>query len=147
MQPFSQSTINDHLHVEGVDQFAYADAGPQGRIDSAEVRIRSDVDGVQVFAVYDVFPDAQSAMANYNEADTNFRTYQGGSDPSYRTITLSPPVSAFCASQANDGSTQCWLVHDVTTATFNVKHLGGDTGTDDQAIAQALLGHLISLGG
>ena len=145
-QPFAQPTISDHLHVDGVGPFAYADAGPQGRIDSAEVHIQSDVDGEQITAVYDVFPNVKAATITYDGADNNFRSFQGSNDPSYRTVTLSPSVPAFCASHP-DGSTQCWLVHDVTTGTFNLTVPGGDTGTEDQAILQALLDHLISLGG
>jgi hypothetical protein len=144
--PFAQPTINDHLHVDDVGPAAYADGEPDGAIDSAEVSIRSDVEGQQVFAVYDVFADEQSAMAVYNEADANFRTFQDSSEPTYRTMTLSPEVPAFCALQ-NDGSTQCWLVHGVTTASLNVTDPGGGIGTDDQAILQALLDHLISVGG
>jgi hypothetical protein len=144
-QPFSPPNVSDHLRVDGVGQFVYADSGPRGRIDSAEVQIRSDADGEQVAAVYDVFPDSQAATANYNGADTNFRTFQSSSDPSYRTVTLSPSVPAFCGSQA-DGSTQCWLVHEVTTADINVVP-GSETGQDEQTILQALLDHLISLGG
>jgi hypothetical protein len=146
-QPFTPPDINDHLHVDGVAEAQYADGGWDSSIGSSTVQIRSDIDGEDVHVNYDVFPDEQAATAIFDDADTNFRTFQDSEDPTYRTMTVSPSVPSFCGVQPGDGSIQCWLVHGVTTVTFNLRASGGDIGTDDQAILQALLDHLIGLGG
>jgi hypothetical protein len=94
--PF-QSALPEHLRVRGVGTWTYIDAGHAGSgyAGSAQVLIRSSVEGETVTAIYDVFAAASQATARFRLAEANFSRYRRGGG--FRLLHLRPAVSAFCA--------------------------------------------------
>jgi len=141
------SSLPARLRVLGVGAWHYVDAGHVGKgyVGSAQVRLRSATPGESVSAIYDVFTTASEATASYATASSNFRRY---SPPgTVRSVRLAPAVSAFCAPQtAPPRTVSCWFVHDLTTATVTATTPPNFSG-DSDIVMQALLAHLLALGG
>jgi hypothetical protein len=141
---FDGSSLPAHLHVLGVGPWQYADAGHvgSGYLGSAQVRIRSDATGESVDDSYDVFVTASDAAASYTTAYTNFRRY------SYRAPRLSPSVNAFCGPQAAPAdTTTCWFLRGVTTGIVTATIPSRAQQGDADSVFQAMLTHLVTLGG
>lgn len=144
---FDASSLPAHLHLLGVGPWHYADAGHPGSgyLGSAQVRLRSDAIGESFASYYDAFGTAADAAAWYTAAYSNFRSY---SPAGIRVPRLNPSVYAFCAPQAAPADTNtCWFARGFTTgivtATIPISASRGDA----DAVLQAMLSHLVSLGG
>ena len=136
-----------HLRVRGVGAWAYIDAGHAGSgyAGSAQVLIRSSIDGETVAAIYDVFTAAPGARAQFNLAESNFRRYSPAG--SFRLLHLSPAVSAFCGPQAGPASTTtCWFSYTVANGIVTTTAPPAYSG-DGPAVLQAMLSHLLALTG
>jgi hypothetical protein len=145
---FDGSLLPGHLHVLGVGRWQYADAGHvgSGYVGSAQVRLRSDAMGESVSSTYDVFMAAPAAAAWFTSAYSNFRTY--GPAGSVRVPQLNPSVNAFCAPQAAPpDTTTCWFVRSLTTGIVTATTPSSTSRGDEDAVLQAMLTHLVALGG
>jgi hypothetical protein len=142
------ASLPAHLHVLGVGPWQYVDAGHvgPGYVGSAEVRLRSDEVGESVDDNYDVFATPAGAAAWYTTAYTNFRKY---SPPgTFRVPRLSPAVNAFCGPQAAPtDTTTCWFVRGFTTGIVDATIPASARRGDADAVLQAMLTHLVVLGG
>jgi hypothetical protein len=144
--PF-RSPLPPHLRVRGVGTWTYIDAGHvgSGYVGSAQVLIRSSIEGETVAPIYDVFTAASHARARFRLAESNFSRYSPADG--FRLLQLSPAVRAFCGRQAGPAST--------TTCWFNYKVINGNVTTtappvysgDGPAVLQAMLSHLLALTG
>jgi hypothetical protein len=144
---FDGSSLPAHLHALGVGLWQYADAGHvgSGYVGSAEVRLRSDAIGESVSGTYDVFAAAPAAAAWFTTAYSNFRAY--GPAGSVRLPKLNPSVKAFCGPQAAPDTTTCWFVRGKTTGIVTATTPSSTSRGDEDAVLQAMLTHLVALGG
>jgi hypothetical protein len=143
--PF-RSALPPHLRVRGVGTWTYIDAGHAGNgyAGSAQVLIRSSIEGETVTAIYDVFAAASQATARFRLAEANFSRYSPGG---FRLLHLSPAVSAFCGLQAGPAdTTTCWFTYKVTNGNVTTTAPPADSG-DGPAVLQAMLSHLLALTG
>lgn len=143
--PF-RSPLPPHLRVRGVGTWTYIDAGHAGSgyDGSAQVVIRSSVEGETVTAIYDVFTAASQATARFRLAESNFSRFSPGG---FRLLHLSPAVSAFCGAQAGPaGTTTCWFTYKVTNGNVTTTAPLAYSG-DGPAVLQAMLSHLLALAG
>ena len=142
--PF-QSPLPPHLRVRGTGTWTYIDAGHAGSgyAGSAQVLIRSSIEGETVTAIYDVFAAASQARARFRLAESNFSRYTPAG--SFRLLHLGPAVSAFCDSQADPaGPSTCWFNYKVTNGDVMTTAPPADSG-DGLAVLQAMLSHLLAL--
>ena len=142
--PF-QSPLPPHLRVWGVGTWTYIDAGHVGSeyAGSAQVLIRSSVEGETVTATYDVFTAASRAAARFRVVESNFSRYRPGGG--FRLLHLSPAVSAFCGLQASPAdTTTCWFTYTVTNGNVVTTAPPADSG-DGPDVLQAMLSHLLAL--
>jgi hypothetical protein len=144
--PF-QAALPPHLRVRGVGTWTYVDPGHAGSgyTGSAQVRIRSSVEGETVTAIYDVFAAASQAEAQFSMAESNFSRYSpaGG----FRLLHLRPAVSAFCGVQAGPAdTTTCWFTYKGTNGNVTTTVPPAYSG-DGPAVLQAMLSHLLALTG
>jgi hypothetical protein len=144
--PF-RSPLPLHLRVRGVGTWTYIDAGHAGSgyAGSAQVLIRSSIEGETVTAIYDVFTAASQATARFSLAESNFSRYSpaGG----FRLLHLSPAVRAFCGLQAGPAdTTTCWFNYKVANGNVTTTAPPGYSG-DGPAVLQAMLSHLLALTG
>ncbi|MDQ1462187.1 MAG: hypothetical protein QOI08_3671 [Actinomycetota bacterium] len=145
---FDGSSLPAHLHVLGVGRWQYADAGHvgSGYAGSAQLRFRSDAMGESLSSTYDVFMAAPPAATRFTRAYANFRTY--GPAGSVRVPQLNPSVNAFCARQAAPpDTTTCWFVRGLTTGIVTATTPSSTSRGDEDAVLQAMLTHLVALGG
>lgn len=145
---FDGSSLPAHLYVLGVGAWQYADAGHvgSGYLGSAQVRLRSDATGESVSSTYDVFTAPPAAAAWFASAHANFRTY--GPAGSVRVPQLNPSVNTFCAPQAAPpDTTTCWFVRGLTTGIVTATTPSSTSRGDEDGVLQAMLTHLIALGG
>jgi hypothetical protein len=144
--PF-QSLLPAHLRVRGVGTWIYIDAGHAGSgyAGSAQVLIRSSIEGETVTAIYDLFAVAPQATARFRLAESNFSRY--GPAGGFRLLHLRPAVSAFCGLQAGPAdTTTCWFNYKVTNGNVTTTAPPGHSG-DGPAVLQAMLSHLLALAG
>lgn len=144
--PF-QSPLPPHLRVRGVGTWTYIDAGHAGSgyVGSAQVLIRSSIDGETVAPIYDVFTAASQARARFSLAGSNFSRYSPAG--SFRLLHLSPGASAFCGPQAGPAdTTTCWFNYKVTNGNVTITAPPAYSG-DGPAVLQAMLSHLLALTG
>jgi hypothetical protein len=144
--PF-QSPLPPHLHVRGVGTWTYVDAGHvgSGYIGSAQVMIRSSIEGETVTAIYDLFTAASQARVEFNLAESDFSRYSPAK--SFRLLQLRPAVSAFCGPQpapANTTTTTCWFDYTVTNGIVTTT-APPVYGGDGPAVLQAMLSHVLAL--
>jgi hypothetical protein len=145
---FDGSSLPGHLHVLGVGPWSYVDAGHvgSGYIGSAEVRLRSDEIGESFGNNYDVFATPAGATAWFMTAYTNFRKFSPAG--TFRVPRLTPSVNAFCGPQAGPANTTtCWFVRGVTTGIVTATIPTSASGGDTDAVLQAMVTHLVALGG
>lgn len=145
---FDASSLPAHLHVLGVGPWQYADAGQvgSGYVGSAQVRLRSDAIGESFASTYDVFVTAADAAAWFTSAYSNFRSYSPAG--SVRVPRLNPSVNAFCAPQAAPSdTTTCWFLRGFTTGIVTATIPTSAPRGDADAVLQAMLTHLVALGG
>lgn len=142
--PFPQSGLPDHLHVTGVGPWQYVDPGHvgSGYIGSAQVFLTSDLPGEQISDNYDVFTTAADASASFSAAYSNFH-----SEPGFVTLTLNPSVRAFCGPQTSPLNTTCWFTRGTTNGIVTATVPSRSSTADNQAVLQAMLTHLVALGG
>jgi hypothetical protein len=143
--PF-RSPLPPRLRVRGVGTWTYIDAGHAGSgyTGSAQVLIRSSIEGETVTAIYDVFTAASQATARFRLAESNFSRYSPGG---FRLLRLSPAVSAFCGLQAGPAdTTTCWFTYRVTNGNVTTTAPPAYSG-DGPAVLQAMLSHLLALTG
>ena len=145
--PF-QSHLPPHLRVQGVGTWTYIDAGHvgSGYVGSAQVVIRSSIEGETVTAIYDVFRAASQARARFSLAESNFSRFsRHGPAASFRLLHLSPAVSAFCAAQAGPANTStCWFDYTVTNGIVTTTAPPVYSG-EGPAVLQAMLSHVLAL--
>ena len=147
--PF-QSPLPPHLRVRGVGTWTYIDAGHvgSGYVGSAQVLIRSSIEGETVTAIYDVFTAASQARAEFSLAESNFSRFSRRSPAgSFRLLRLSPAVSAFCGPQAAPANTTtCWFDYTATNGIVTTTAPPVYSG-DGPAVLQAMLSHVLALTG
>ena len=146
--PF-RSPLPPHLRVPGVGTSAYIDAGHvgSGYVGSAQVLIRSSIEGETITAIYDVFTTAPQARARFSLAESNFSRFSRHLPAGvFRLVHLSPAVSAFCAPQVPAGTTTCWFNDMVTNGIVTTTAPPAYSG-DGPAVLQALLSHVRALTG
>ena len=144
---FSESGLPARLHVTGVGVWQYADAGHVGAgyLGSAQVRLRADLAGESVVSIYDVFTADADAVAAFDAAYTNFQRFSPGD---FQILHLSPPAEAFCGPQAAlANTTACWFTHGLATGIVTATVPSAAYRGDGPAVLQAMLTHLIALGG
>jgi hypothetical protein len=142
-----RSPLPPYLRARGVGTWTYIDAGHAGSgyAGSAQVLIRSSIEGETVTAIYDVFAVASQATARLRVAESNFSRYNLADG--FRLLHLSPAVSAFCGSQAGPaGATTCWFNYKVTNGNVTIT-VPSASGDDGPAALQAMLSHLLALTG
>jgi len=145
---FAGSDLPAHLHVSGVGRWDYADAGHAGSgyFGSAKVSLRSDDSGETISGIYDVFTSPAAASASFALAESNFGKYSPVG--SFRVLKLNPPVGAFCGPQAAPAdTTTCWFVHGSATGIVTATIPSASDGGDSQSVLEAMLTHLVVLGG
>ena len=93
-----------------------------------------------------MFATPAGAAAEYTTAYTNFRKF---SPPgSFRVPRLNPSVNAFCGPQAGPSdTTTCWFVRGSTTGIITATIPANSSRGDIDAVVQAMLTHLVALGG
>lgn len=147
--PF-QSPLPPHLRVQGAGTWTYIDAGHvgSGYVGSAQVLIRSSIEGETVTAIYDVFTAASQARARFSLAESNFSRFSRHSPAGrFRLLQLSPAVSAFCGPQtAPANTTTCWFDYTVTNGIVTTT-VPPVYGGDGPAVLQAMLSHVLALTG
>ena len=144
--PF-RSPLPRHLHMRGAGPWTYIDTGHAGNgyTGSAQVLIRSSINGETVTSIYDVFTAASQATARFSLAQANFSRHSpaGG----FRQLHPSPAVSAFCGLQAGPAdTTTCWFTDKATNGNATTTAPPGYNG-DGPAVLQAMLSHLHALTG
>jgi len=141
--PFDGTGLPARLHVAGVGVWHYVDAGHVGAgyVGSAAVRLRSDLAGESIVGIYDVFTAGADARAVFDVAYANWQRYSPAG--SFQILHLNPPAAAFCAPRP----TICWFVRGLATGTVAATIPAAGYGGDGQAVLQAMLTHLIALGG
>ncbi len=147
---FDGSDLPAHLHVVGVGPWQYVDAGHvgSGYLGSAKVTLRSDVSRERIDGISDVFTSPAAASAVFAQTYSNFRRYSPSIHGSVRVVQLDPPVGAFCGPQAAPAkTTTCWIVHGSTTGDVTATIPSASDGGDSQAVLQAMLTHLLVVGG
>lgn len=135
------------LRVRGVGTWTYIDAGHvgSGYVGSAQVLIRSSVEGETVASIYDVFTAATQAGAQFRVAESSFSRYSPAG--SFRLLRLSPAVSAFCGPQAGPANTTtCWFDCTVTNGIVTTTAPPSYSG-DGPAVLQAMLSRVLALTG
>ena len=144
---FDGSGLPARLHVAGVGVWQYVDPGhvEAGYAGSAEVCLRSDRAGESLGGIYDVFTADADASAAFDVAYANFQRYSPAG--SFQVLHLNPPVDAFCGPQASANTTTCWFVRGLATGIVTATIPSAAYGGDGQAALQAMLIHLIALGG
>jgi hypothetical protein len=145
---FDGSNLPAHLRVVGVGPWAYADAGHVGNgyLGSAKLSLHSDASGETISGIYDVFAAPPAASATFARASSNFRAYSPAG--SVRVPEVNPAVDAFCAPQAVPANTTtCWFVHGSTAGIVTATIPSAADRGVSQAILQAMLTHLVALGG
>jgi len=147
--PF-QSPLPPRLRVRSVGTWTYIDAGHvgSGYVGSAQVLIRSSIEGETVTAIYDVFTAASQARAEFSLAESNFSRFSRRSPAgSFRLLQLSPAVSAFCGPQAAPANTTtCWFDYTATNGIVTTTAPPVYSG-DGPAVLQAMLSHVLALTG
>ena len=145
--PF-RSPLPPHLRARGAGTWTYIDAGHAGSgySGSAQILIRSSIEGETITAIYDVFTAASQAAARFKVAESNFSRYGPGGG--FSVLHLSPAVSAFCGSQAGPASTTttCWFSYKATNGNVTTT-TPPDYSGDGPAVLQAMLSHLLALTG
>lgn len=135
---FSGASLPSHLRVTGVGMFTYVDAGHLGRgyIGSAEVRIRSDSSGEQIYAIYDVYDTTAHSLADF-----------GGSLKVDPRLRLSPVVPTACFKDPSPpgDTTHCRLHYGRTNATGILTIPSAADSQDIAAVMQAMLSHLLAV--
>lgn len=112
---------------------------------SAKVSLQSDHAGESIGGDYDVYDSPAAAAAAFAQADSNFSaTPQAGATTREQ---LSPSVGAFCGQQAPPNAFTCWFVRGPTTGLVDATIPASADGGDTHALLQALLNHLIAVGG
>jgi hypothetical protein len=146
---FDGSDLPAHLHVVGVGPWQYVDAGHVGggNLGSAHVSLRSDASGEKISGVYDVFTTPAAASVDFAHAYSNFRTYSSETRNGVSVLHLHPAVDAFCGPQVPVDATTCWFVHGATTGNVDATIPSTANAGDNQAVVQAMLTHLLALGG
>jgi hypothetical protein len=144
--PFDGSGLPARLHVAGVGVWQYFDAGHVGAgyVGSAQVCLRSDLAGESIDAFYDVFTADADASAEFDRAYANFHRY--GPAGRFQLLHLNPPVRAFCSAQAS-GDAICWFVRGLASGIVTATVPASVDRGDGPAVLQAMLTHLIALGG
>jgi hypothetical protein len=118
---------------------------PATYLGSAKVSLQSDNTGESISGSYDVYNSSAAAAASFAQADSNFSaTPQAGATTREQ---LSPSVGAFCAQQAPPNAFTCWFVRGPTTGLVDATIPSSADGGDTHALLQALLDHLVAVGG
>jgi hypothetical protein len=141
--PF-RSPLPPHLSVQGVGTWTYADGGPKSSayLGSAQVSIRSNIEGETISGIYDVYTTAAEAETDYRATQSNFSS--GSPSGSFRLLELFPAVNAFCGAQAFPANTTtCWFNDTVTNGSVTITAPPAYS-SDGPAVLQAMLSHVLA---